>query len=113
MDCREFTERLDDYADGVLPLPDRVAADAHKEACDDCRSLAKTYDTTVALLALHAAGGDAETPSTTERDQANLRGTYEESLPLGEAAFRTQMPESLKEQMEARLFEALRRDRTA
>jgi anti-sigma factor RsiW len=66
MNCREFTEFLDDYFDGTLTDAERAVFDEHLAECPFCRDYLATYRQTVAVVreayAVPAAAPPASAP---------------------------------------------------
>ena len=56
MNCREFTEFLNDYFDGDLADAERDVFDAHLAECPDCRAYLETYRYTVRLSRVALTG---------------------------------------------------------
>ncbi len=49
MNCREFTEFLDDYLFGDLPEDERAVFEEHLAQCPDCEAYLESYRRTIAL----------------------------------------------------------------
>jgi hypothetical protein len=50
MDCDTFLEGHSDFRDGLLPLPDRVAFEAHRRECGHCARYDRVVDRGVQVL---------------------------------------------------------------
>jgi anti-sigma factor RsiW len=50
MDCDTFLEGHSDFRDGLLPLPERVAFEAHRRDCDHCARYDRVLEKGVQVL---------------------------------------------------------------
>ena len=64
MNCREFTEFLDDYFAGTLTDAERAVFDEHLAECPFCRDYLATYRQTVVLEQEAYAVPDAAPPAS-------------------------------------------------
>ena len=60
--CREVVELLAQYLEGSLPDESRQALEAHLEVCQDCRTYASSYKTTIELARAACASDEATVP---------------------------------------------------
>ena len=67
MNCREFTEFLNEYFDGSLPDDERDLFDEHIGECPDCRTYLQNYRHTVRLCH-EAFGANEPVPSDAPED---------------------------------------------
>ena len=51
MTCQQFADKFPEFRSQLLSLTDRVTADGHLKSCQDCQTLVRAYDKTLALLA--------------------------------------------------------------
>lgn len=65
MTCKELAERVMAYREGELSFTVRLSLQFHAALCPCCRSLLRSYDTTVALSGEIA---DLEVPEEVARD---------------------------------------------
>lgn len=52
MTCRELASLATEYAEGALPLPDRLRARRHLRACGDCRAYLRQMRAVALALAM-------------------------------------------------------------
>ncbi len=42
--CKHFVDQMGDYVEGILPSDQRLAMDAHRIGCPQCRGLLADYE---------------------------------------------------------------------